>query len=161
MNPVYLLLGVFCDVFRWRRLWFLLLWRRKIKSQRVKSQHLLRPRQSPKHQLLRSQLPWKECPSPSWTGYVHWGWLDLVCWHNWMTRCHIRKPCCDSSCSFVWRVGISDSSKGGAEATGSHDSRPCPGGPFDDDVPAPRAGQDPPECICHGEETSFDNGSGL
>lgn len=25
VNPVYLLLGVFCDVFRWRRLWFLLL----------------------------------------------------------------------------------------------------------------------------------------
>lgn len=84
MNPVYLILGVFCVVFRWRRLWFHLLWRWKIKLQRVKSKHLLRPQQPPKHWLLRSPLPWKECPSRSWRGYVHWVG-GLIGWQSWLT----------------------------------------------------------------------------
>lgn len=47
-----------------------------------------------------------------------------------------------------WCVGVPDSGQGGPEDEGGHDAEARPSRAPRDDVPAARAGQDPPQCLC-------------
>lgn len=46
-----------------------------------------------------------------------------------------------------WCVGVPGSGQGGPEDEGGHDAEARPSGAPGDDVPAARAGQDPPQCL--------------